>query len=189
MRGVAAVCFVTVCEGTAASLRLHMGAAVVLTSANSRSHKYCIGIDTTDSEVSHRVKVSCVSRVTSNKSHVTRHTSHITQHTSHITHHTSHITHHEPSSLVIHIFRSCSASNPPPNLKPPSPRCARCSSSTLTTCLPAANLLLLLLLMRSMLKPNAAREKQSRRACWCRSMVAQHLKGNCYNFSSRHKIM
>ena len=77
--------------------------------------------------------------------HTSRHTSHVTRHTSLVTRHTSHVTRHEPSSLVINVFRSCSASNPPPNLKPPSPRCVRCSSSTLTTCLRAANLLLLLL--------------------------------------------
>jgi hypothetical protein len=43
--------------GTAASLRLHMGAAFVLKTSNSRTQKHCVGIDTTDSEQSLRVKV------------------------------------------------------------------------------------------------------------------------------------
>ncbi len=47
--------------GTAASLRLHMGAAVVLKTSNSRTQKHCIGIDTTDSEQSLRVKVRFIS--------------------------------------------------------------------------------------------------------------------------------
>jgi hypothetical protein len=46
-----------VLAGTAASLRLHMGAAVVSTSANSRTQLHCIGIETTDSDQSLRVKV------------------------------------------------------------------------------------------------------------------------------------
>ncbi len=46
-----------VLAGTAASLRLHMGAAVVSTSANSRTQLHCIGIETTDSDQSVRVKV------------------------------------------------------------------------------------------------------------------------------------
>jgi hypothetical protein len=46
-----------VLTGTAASLRLHMSAAVVSTSANSRTQLHCIGIETTDSDQSLRVKV------------------------------------------------------------------------------------------------------------------------------------
>ena len=180
MRGVAALCF---CNSLRRNCRQ-------LASAHGRCSSSDVG-KLKKPQILYRHRYDRFRGLTpcEGQSRVTRDEQQVIRHTSHVTHHTSHVTRHEPSSLVIHIFRSCSASNPPPNLKPPSPRCARCSSSTLTTCWPAANLLLLLLLMRSMLKPSAAREKQSRRACWCRSMVAQHLKGNCYNFSSRHKIM
>lgn len=95
-----------VLTGTAASLRLHMGAAVVSTSANSRTQLHCIGIETTDSDQSLRVKV-VHSGIASHATSVQR------------------------TLPFNRLFWDLSRV---PKLKAQYQLCMRCSNSTLTTC-------------------------------------------------------
>ncbi len=93
-----------------------MGAAVVLKTSNSRTQKHCIGIDTTDSEQSLRVKVRFVSCIFSLRF--------------------PQLIQHQPSLLLIRqsLHRWLSGLNPKQTLKTSSQPCVLCNSFILNTC-------------------------------------------------------
>jgi hypothetical protein len=102
-----------------------MGAAVVLKTSNSRTQKHCIGIDTTDSEQSLRVKVRFISCIFSLRFPKL-------------------IKHQTSSFLIIQsLHRWFSGLNPKQTLKTSSQPCALCNSFILNTCCLAGEFLLL----------------------------------------------